>query len=100
MPNRETFPSALFPLRGDLNAEAGATSVIVTGIQKIPVSSSTPSDQNVLTFEASTGQWTPSGFGDANESIRVEGVVMSDDYDLGIELSLGTTNSPVLVEGV
>lgn len=35
--NRQIFPSALFPLRGDISAEAGATSVIVQGIQGIPV---------------------------------------------------------------
>jgi hypothetical protein len=35
--NRQIYPSALFPLRGDISAESGATSVIVQGIQGIPV---------------------------------------------------------------
>jgi hypothetical protein len=35
--NRQIFPSALFPLRGDLLAEAGATTVTVVGIQQIPI---------------------------------------------------------------
>ncbi len=35
--NRQVFPAALFPLRGDISAEAGATSVTVQGIQGIPV---------------------------------------------------------------
>jgi hypothetical protein len=35
--NRQVFPSSLFPLRGDISAEAGATSVTVQGIQGIPV---------------------------------------------------------------
>ena len=35
--NRQVFPSSLFPLRGDISAESGATSVIVQGIQGIPV---------------------------------------------------------------
>ena len=37
MSNRQVFPAGLFPLRGDISAEAGATSVIVQGIQGIPV---------------------------------------------------------------
>ena len=37
MANRCVYPSSLFPLRGDLSAEAGATSVLVTGIQGTPV---------------------------------------------------------------
>ena len=35
--NRQVFPASLFPLRGDISAESGATSVIVQGIQGIPV---------------------------------------------------------------
>lgn len=35
--NRQVFPSSLFPLRGDLLAEAGATSVVVVGVQTIPI---------------------------------------------------------------
>ena len=37
MPTRETYPASLFPLRGDLSAEAGSTSVIVQGIQTVPI---------------------------------------------------------------
>ena len=37
IPNRQVFPSSLFPLRGDISAEAGATSVIVQGLQGIPI---------------------------------------------------------------
>jgi hypothetical protein len=35
--NRQCFPSSLFPLRGDLLAEAGATTVVVVGVQTIPI---------------------------------------------------------------
>ena len=34
---RQVYPSSLFPLRGDVSAEAGATSVLVTGIQGTPI---------------------------------------------------------------
>ena len=37
MSNRQVFPSALFPLRGDISAESGATTVTVVGVQKIPI---------------------------------------------------------------
>ena len=37
MSNRQVYPSSLFPLRGDVSAEAGATSVLVTGIQGTPI---------------------------------------------------------------
>ncbi len=32
MANRQVWPASLFPLRGDLLAEAGATTVTVVGI--------------------------------------------------------------------
>ena len=35
--NRCVYPASLFPLRGDLLAEAGATTVTVVGIQQIPI---------------------------------------------------------------
>jgi len=35
--NRQVWPSSLFPLRGDLLAEAGATTVTVVGVQAIPI---------------------------------------------------------------
>ncbi|PWT75533.1 MAG: hypothetical protein C5B59_08625 [Bacteroidetes bacterium] len=34
--NRETYPASLFPLRGDVSAEAGATTVTVVGINGTP----------------------------------------------------------------
>jgi hypothetical protein len=37
MSNRETFPSSLFPLRGDLSAEAGDVIVEVIGLQTVPL---------------------------------------------------------------
>lgn len=37
MANRETYPAYLFPLRGDLSAEAGAVSVRVVGLEGTPI---------------------------------------------------------------
>jgi hypothetical protein len=37
MANRQVFPASIFPLRGDISAETGATSVIVQGLQGIPI---------------------------------------------------------------
>ena len=99
MANRESYPSAQSPLRGDVSGAAGATTVTVTGLQTIPVKSGTPSDQQVLTYIAADGQWEASSNSSANRSIEVNGIVLSDDYDIGVNLVLGTTNSPVLVNG-
>jgi hypothetical protein len=35
--NRQVYPSSLFPLRGDVSAEANAISVRVIGVQGIPI---------------------------------------------------------------
>lgn len=57
--NRQCFPSSLFPLRGDISAEAGATTVTVIGIQKIPVVSPPvePVDGDTFVYNAYTNQW-------------------------------------------
>jgi len=59
--NSETFPSSLFPLRGDISAESGATTVLVQGIQNIPVTTEPPADQSVLTFVGANSdlEWLP-----------------------------------------
>jgi hypothetical protein len=97
MANRESYPSQLFPLRGDVSAEAGDTSVTVVGIQTTPVDPTAPTQGQSLI--AVNGVWTPESVGAA---IMVEGIPVSDDYEIGVEISpVGTTGSPaVLVEGV
>jgi hypothetical protein len=57
MSNRQVWPSSLFPLRGDLSAEAGATTVKVIGIQGISVSNGTPLDQQSIVFVAADNQF-------------------------------------------
>ncbi len=57
--NRQVFPSSLFPLRGDISAEAGAVSVIVQGIQGIPVVAppTEPTDLNTFFYNAYGNFW-------------------------------------------
>ena len=66
--NRETFPSALFPLRGDLNAEAGATTVEVIGLQNIPIKANPLTDGTVPTYVAANGdiEWEVPTFNSDN----------------------------------
>lgn len=81
MANRETFPSALFPLRGDVSAEAGATSVIVTGLQTVPISTVAPTDKQALVFDVTlgvAGEWTP-GTGGSSSYFEVNGTSVSQD---------------------
>jgi|SRR5271165_2252909 len=98
--NRETYPSSQSPLKGDVSGAAGATTVTVTGLQRTPISVNVPSNGNVLTFVSSTKMWTPSGNSFNNESIQVNGVAVSDDYDVGVNLVLGISSSPMFVNGV
>lgn len=76
MSNRETYPSA--PIVGDITCLPGNQSTTVVGLQTVPVSSATPSDQNVLKYISNDGQWEPSD--DGNGCIQVNGVHVSDDY--------------------
>lgn len=94
MANRQVFPASLFPLRGDVSAEAGATSVTVVGIQTIPVISGTPSGPYTLSFV--NGAWTPVPI---DTSIQVNGAPMSDDYDIAVNRPLGPASTPVKVNG-
>jgi hypothetical protein len=57
--NRQIFPSSLFPLRGDVSAESGATTVRVVGIQDIPVVSPPvePTDLDTFFYSAYNNEW-------------------------------------------
>jgi hypothetical protein len=58
--NRETYPASLFPLRGDLSAEAGATTVEVVGLQNIPLKTNPRIDGTSPVYSAVNGdiEWT------------------------------------------
>jgi len=97
MANRENYPSSLFPLNGDLDAQAGATEVTVTGLQTFPVDPATPEPQQLLVF-GSDGVWHPEdpvvsgtdavGSTPSKPPVQVGGV---DEGDLVRELRLDTT---------
>jgi hypothetical protein len=78
--NRETYPASLFPLRGDLSAEAGATTVKVIGIQTFPIDApvNPADDGKVPTFVAADGriEWRVGG----GSTVSVNGVGVSNDY--------------------
>ena len=59
--NRQVWPSALFPLRGDVSAEAGQVLVTVIGLQTRPVVATLPTDQQVLVYIGANSDWEPSG---------------------------------------
>lgn len=90
MSNRQIFPSGLFPLRGDISAESGATTVVVTGLQTVPISPATPVGSPTLVCIDGV-LWTPTAI---NESVLADGVPISGDYaflvnNVGLEVLVG-----------
>ena len=82
--NRETYPASLFPLRGDLYAEAGATTVRVIGIQTVPIDQplSPTDDLKVATYvDASRRiEWLVGGGSGEINAVEINGVGESDDF--------------------
>jgi hypothetical protein len=68
MSNREVYPSQLFPLRGDLSAEAGDVIVEVIGLQHIPIAPNPLQEWAVLTDRPSHGdlEWLTPIFNEGN----------------------------------
>ncbi len=91
----------LYPLTGDVTSEVGNSVITVVGLQSVPVSNTFPTDGSVLTYLSSTNKWTPQAdtTGEANTSIQVNGVTVSDDYFVSVNVSLGMSDSPLLVNG-
>ena len=81
MSNRETYPASLFPLRGDLSAEAGATTVAVIGVQDVPADKpvSPTDDGKVATYVATDNriEWK---LGGSVPVLEVNGAGVSSDY--------------------
>jgi hypothetical protein len=84
MANRETYPAAQSPLQGDVSGAAGATTVMVTGLQGNPISPATPSDQADLKWSAENGEWMPivpsftMSISDASGGLTI----LSDDWEI------------------
>jgi hypothetical protein len=83
MPNQETYPASLFPLRGDISAESGDVSVEVVGIQTVPLGPLT--DGGVPTYHAAENKinWEPA----ANSPVQINGVD-AGDYLISINTAL------------
>ena len=80
MANRENYPASLFPLRGDISAEAGQTLVTVQGIQGVPVTTTAPADGQGLTYVAANGdlEWSS-----ASGTVTNSGTLTSNAVILG-----------------
>lgn len=81
MANRETYPSSLFPLRGDLSAEAGAIAVTVIGIQNVPTDQpvNPTDDKKVATFIAADDRIEWKSASGAGTAVEINGVGVSSD---------------------
>lgn len=78
MANRQSFPSSLFPLQGDISAEAGSILVKVQGIQGVPVTATSPTNGQTLQYVAANSdiEWTAGG---GNNAVQIDGVGVSSD---------------------
>jgi hypothetical protein len=108
MPTQQLFPQTVYPIIGDVQSTPGAAKITVTGIQTIPVSPTTPTDQQVLVFQQSLLQYVPR-YSPFNRSIQVNNIAMSDDYEFSVKFvdmefqtnsSFSPNGKPVLVNGV
>lgn len=75
--NSETYPASLFPLRGDVSAEAGDILVTVVGVRGIPVTAILPKNGQGLSYNSTNNdlEW-----GAGSGVIQCDGVGVSSDY--------------------
>ncbi len=108
MPNQQLFPQSTYPITGDVQSTPGIPTVTVVGIQGTPVISTVPVDQQSLVFQGTLGEYVPS-YTPFNQSIKVDSIPVSDDYDFFVNLydmsfqvnsSFAPNGNPVLVNGV
>jgi hypothetical protein len=89
--NREIYPATLYPVTGDVQSTPGNAQVVVVGIQHIPVLDATMSGGEVLEYNLTNNQWEPKLRG----VILVDGLVVSDDYWISVDVA-----SPITIDGV
>ena len=84
--NREIVLSGggagIYPLIGDVVSTAGNTTVVVAGLQNVPISSNFPGAGNNLQYNPNTNQWTPTPVA----CVAVDGVVVSYDYEIAVNM--------------
>ena len=106
MANQQIFPNSTYPLTGDIQSAPGDPSTTVVAIQSIPVSTTHPTEKQVLTSISNV--WTPAGNVVNNASIEINGTSVSDDYWVFIsrkdtEVQVNSTypanGFPILVAG-
>ena len=84
MANSETYPASLFPLRGDLYAESGATTVEVIGLQDVLIAPQPYIDGAVPTYVGLNGdiEWlVPLFYGAYFVSLVAGDVLVYDGTD-------------------
>lgn len=72
--------AGVYPLTGDVQSTAGSPQVKVVGIQGFPVESGVPLPGAVITFNQNDAQWEPI----QRACIQVNGISVSDDYDMSV----------------
>ncbi len=83
MANQETFPASLFPLRGDISAEAGSVSVEVIGLETVPLGPLVDGGSPVYHAVANVINWEPS----STSPVRINGV-NSGDYLISVNTAI------------
>lgn len=88
--------SSSVTLTGDVTTAGDVARVV--GIQTVPVDSTTPTDEQVLEFNAGTGKWTPTTQG----KILVNGLPVSADALILVDaaFAIAADDLNVLVNGV
>jgi hypothetical protein len=91
--NRECIQpggAGIYPLIGDVTSSAGNNRVAVTGLQSIPLSSTTPLPGSGIEYNANNSQWEPTLIA----TIQVNGLTLSDDGLVSVNVV-----KPILVNG-
>ena len=101
MSNQQVWPQTFGPGAGDILTTPGSPLTTVTGIQTAPVINQYPLNGQILIFDGPTNRYIPSSTTNtqANKSIQVNGIVMSDDYEVSVNDVLGISNSAMFVNG-
>ena len=83
--------AGVYPLTGDIESQAGNSTVAVVGIQRIGVSSAPPANADSLVYLETTNTWVPTPL---NCTIQINGVPVSDDPLVSVNVV-----KPILVNG-
>jgi len=85
MPNQETYPASLFPLRGDVSAESGNVKVKVIGLQTVPLGPLVDKGSPVYDATNNIIQWKL--LGTSATAIQINGIG-AGDYLISVNTAL------------